>query len=714
MTPDPSAVEADLPDIRLVMRDGLATISFDRPDSKVNLLTRSAMLRLEEALRSVEAAVDNGEVRALLIRSGKPRNFIAGANIDELAALEDAAAAADISRRGQQIFIRLERLGIPTLAAIQGACLGGGLELALACGYRIASAHPSTRLGLPETRLGILPGLGGTVRLPRLIGLRPALDLILSGKQINARKAASLGLVDRVTEADRFDKEVDALSASLARGDRPIAKARRSVLARIFQDGPPARWIIKRVSRRAALARTKGHYPAIPLALEVTVSGLGVSAQRAHEREAEAFGRLAVTPECKNLISVFKSTEGARKQQPHGEVREVAHGAVIGAGVMGAGIAELFAYQLIPVEVVDIDGERVRAGVGRATELLEKAAKRSDWSDRDLQKRIGCLHGATDYAGFRAVDLVVEAVAESIDVKHQIFATLEEHIPAEAVIATNTSALSISELQGRLEHPERVCGLHFFNPPHRMPLVEVVRGAQTGSDALATAFSFAVQLGKTPIVVNDSPGFVVNRILAAYLTEAGHLLQSGMAIERIDRIMSRFGMPVGPLRLLDEIGLDVVAEVSRTMLRGFDERFAPARVMEKVLATGVTGRKGGRGFYRYDGSHSQGVDEEIADLVRGAAAGKPPKAEEAGERMVLAMINEAARTLDDGVVATAESLDVAMIMGTGFPPFRGGLLRYADSLGLKYVVDRLTRYSETVGPRFQPAPGLLKRSAFFA
>jgi 3-hydroxyacyl-CoA dehydrogenase/enoyl-CoA hydratase/3-hydroxybutyryl-CoA epimerase len=702
-----------LPDLRYEVREGLAVLSFDRPDSKVNLLASPVMLGLDETLDAVEEDIARGAIRALLIRSAKADNFIAGADIDELAAFPDADAATQASRRGQEIFNRLERLSIPTLAAINGSCLGGGLELALACTYRVAGDGPATRLGLPETQLGILPGLGGTVRLPRLVGLAAALDMILSARQLSAKRAARIGLVDRVVAGESFENEVAALAGDFASGKTPLRRRRRARAARLIKDGPPARWIIRRMSRKAVLARTRGHYPALPAAIDVTVSGLGTSAEKAYRREAEAFGALAVTRECTNLIAVFRLIEGARKRRPAGDAATIQQAAVVGAGVMGAGIAELLAYQSIPVQVVDVDDERARAGVERARGLLEKAATRSEWSDEDLRVRAGCLQTATGYDGFGDVDLVIEAVLEQMEIKHAVFAGIEARARPTTVIATNTSALSISELQRSLQQPERVCGLHFFNPPHRMPLVEVVRGAQTDPATLATAFQLAARLGKTPIVVEDTPGFVVNRVLAAYLTEAGHLLQTGMAIKSLDRVMSRFGMPMGPARLLDEIGLDVVAHVSETLANAFGERFVPAPLMSEVLATGVTGRKGGRGFYLYEGGKRKGINPEIEELLRTASAGRLPSATEAEERMVFGMVNEAARTLDDGVVDSPEALDVAMIMGTGFPPFRGGLLRYADRLGLDLVAMRLRLYAAKVGDRFEPAPGLLERTTFF-
>jgi 3-hydroxyacyl-CoA dehydrogenase/enoyl-CoA hydratase/3-hydroxybutyryl-CoA epimerase len=700
-------------DLQLEIQYGLALLTFDRPDSKVNLLTRQVMLQLEELLESIEAAAERGQVQAVLIRSGKHRNFIAGANIDELAAIDSAAEGAELSRRGQEILLRLERLPVPTVAAIDGTCVGGGLELALACDFRVASDHPRTGLRFPETQIGILPGLGGTVRTPRLIGLRPALDLILSGKQVSARRALRLGLVDRVFDPDRFDKDAGGFAKRLAGSGKKPLRRRRSLIARAVQEGAPARWVILRLTRSALAARTKGHYPALPTALEVTVGGLTVSPEKAYAQEAEAFGALSVTPECKNLISVYQLTEAARKGVPAGEPAKVKRAGVVGAGLMGAGIAELFAYQNIPVRVVDLDRGRVDAGVKRARGLLETAAARSGWSADELQERLDCLKGATSYEGFERAHVVVEAVLELMDVKRRVFKTIEENVPETTLIVSNTSALSISELQREMSHPGRSCGLHFFNPPHRMPLVEVVRGAQTADDALATAFELAVHLGKTPVVVKDSPGFVVNRVLAAYLTEAGYLLQSGMSIERLDRAMSRFGMPVGPLRLLDEIGLDVVAEVSQTMVNAFGERFTAAPVIGEVLAVGMSGRKGGLGFYRYADKEAKGVNPEVEKLLRRVATGTPPSSAAAEERMVFSMVNEAARILDDEIVDSPGTLDVAMIMGTGFPPFRGGLLRYADSLGLDRVRERLHHYAADAGPRLEPSPSLENRKLFF-
>jgi 3-hydroxyacyl-CoA dehydrogenase/enoyl-CoA hydratase/3-hydroxybutyryl-CoA epimerase len=706
-------MNSDAPDLHLDVRDGLAVLTFDRPDSKVNILASPVMLAFEGLLSRLENGIAHGEIRALLIRSAKADNFMAGADLDELEAFDDAAGTTEISRRGQRIFSRLERLGVPTIAAINGTCVGGGLELVLACRFRIARDSDVTRLGLPETRLGLCPGLGGSVRLPRLVGLAAALDLILSGRQVSAARALKIGLVDRVLGTDAFEEESLEIAAGFARGEQPLCTRQRSLLTRFVKEGAIARWIIRRVTRKAVLRRTKGHYPALPEALDLTVRGLGASPEVAYEAEAQAFGRLAVTPECKNLIFVFNLTQGARKMGPPGSPKEVENAAVVGAGLMGAGIAELLAYQRIPVHILDIDEARLYAGIDRASALLDKAAQRTEWSEGELQIRKDSLKGTTRYDDFGEIDFVVETVLERMDIKETVFRQIEENASDTAIIATNTSALSISKLQQHMNMPQRACGLHFFNPPHRMPLVEVIRGAETDDDTMATAFRLAARLGKTPVIVKDSPGFVVNRILAAYLTEAGHVLQTGMPIESVDRIMSSFGMPVGPFRLLDEIGLDVVAEVSDTMKRAFGERFEPAPGVKGVIATGVTGRKGGSGFYVYEKSKPKGVNPQALDILHRSAQGPAVGSTEAEERMVLGMLNEAARILDDQVAGGPKALDVAMIMGAGFPPFRGGLLRYADELGLDHVVARLRYYSKKVDPRFEPAPGLLTRKAFY-
>jgi 3-hydroxyacyl-CoA dehydrogenase/enoyl-CoA hydratase/3-hydroxybutyryl-CoA epimerase len=423
--------------------------------------------------------------------------------------------------------------------------------------------------------------------------------------------------------------------------------------------------------------------------------------ERAQAIEAEVVGGLLASEICKNLIGVFRMTERARKRRPDAEPRPVERAAVVGAGVMGSAIAELFAYRAIPVRLKDIDWDRVLEGLREARRLLERGRGPA----HERERRVESLLGTLDYEGFETADLVIEAVVEKMSVKKEVFRELEARVAPRAVLATNTSALSIGELQEGLRHPERVCGMHFFNPAHRMPLLEIVIGPQTDAETLATAFAAGALLGKTPILVEDRPGFLVNRVLAAYLTEAGHLLQQGLEPEALDETMVSFGMPMGPLRLLDEIGLDVAADVQVTLRTGLGERFTPAPVVALVMEAGRLGRKSGAGFYRYRNGRARGLHSKTGALLREArSAGSPPPLEDARDRMVLAMVNEAARALADGVVSHPEDVELGMILGTGFPPFRGGLLRYADGLGLPEVVARLRGFADAVGERFRPAP----------
>jgi 3-hydroxyacyl-CoA dehydrogenase/enoyl-CoA hydratase/3-hydroxybutyryl-CoA epimerase len=696
-------VNAGVPDLRYEVRDGIARITFDRPQAKVNVLSVDVLRALAGLLDELQDRIRAGAVAAVVVRSAKPGHFIAGADLDELAAVASAELAAEAAAFGQRTLGRLSRLGVPTLAAINGTCLGGGLELALACTARVAADDDAVQIGFPEVRLGLLPGFGGTTRLPRLLGFSRALDLILTGRSVGARDAFRMGLVDETLPAANFDTWVDRRARDLARGARPWPRPRRRPLGIRVLDGTAlGRRLVAQAVRRRVLRETRGHYPAPLRALEVALRGCGMPLERALELEARAVGALLVSPVCKNLLDVFRLTERAKKSRPPAEPRPVRRAAVVGAGVMGAGIAELFAFREIPVRVKDVDEARVADGLRRARRLLERAGRR--WPPHVLERRLEMLAGAVTYDGFASADLVVEAVVERMDVKRAVFAELEARVRPDAVLATNTSALSVSELQTGLRHPERVCGMHFFNPAHRMPLVEIVRGQQTDDVTLATAFATAARLGKTPVVVADAPGFLVNRVLGAYLAEAGRCLQDGAPPERLDAALLAFGMPMGPLRLLDEIGLDIAADAQRTLHAAFGERYAPAPVVEQWFATGRLGRKGGAGFYRYRGDRALGCDPALRALLREATTDRAPDDEEIVERTVLAMVNEAARALEDGVVARPDDVDVAMILGTGFPPFRGGLLRYADTLGCDYVVRRLDALADRLGDRFRPAP----------
>jgi len=691
---------------------GVATVTFDDPERSANVLSEPTMRRLAEVVDEIGEGARTGRVRGVLIRSGKPASFIVGADIDAISRIESPDEGAEASRLGQAIFQEIEDLPVPTLVAVHGACMGGGTELGLACRYRLMSDHPKTRMGLPEVQLGILPAWGGTTRLPRLIGLQAALDLLLTGKAVGPRKAKRIGLVEEVLPHPIFEEK--AREFLLARiEDGPVSTgARRGVVTRLLDDTPPGRAVVLRTARKRVEQRTGGHYPAPLRILEVVRASAGRSLDRGLELEAAAAGELLGSSVSRNLVHVFKLREAARKGprlESDAKPREVRTMGVVGAGVMGGGIAQLGAYNDIRVRIRDIRHEAVADGLQHARDLFDGAVDRRRLTRREADRKMELISGSLEYSGFGHADLVVEAVVEKLEVKRTVFQELEERVSPACVLATNTSSLSVDAMADGLRHPERVCGLHFFNPVHKMPLVEVVRAKRTGDEAVATAYALALALGKVPVVVRDGPGFLVNRILGPYLNEAGHLLAEGATVEAVDRTAKAFGMPMGPLRLLDEVGIDVARHAGEVLHEAFGERLTPSGPLVAIGDTDRLGRKGGRGFYRYDGKK-----EEVDPGIYAALGSAVPRdrvelpEDEIRGRLVLSMINEAARVLEDGIAASAADVDLAMIMGTGFAPFRGGLLRFADEIHARRLVERGRHFAEKAGARFEPPPLLLR------
>ena len=718
--------------------DGVAWLVFDTGTGRPNLLGAAVMARLDALLGDLEREAAAGRVRALVIRSGKDGAFIAGADVNEIGAIRTEADGEAAARAGQRVFVRVDRLPIPVVAAVDGLCLGGGTELILACDYRIASDRPETKIGLPEVRLGIIPGFGGTTRLPRLVGTRAALDLILTGRNISARQAQRIGLIDERLHPAQLYERARLAALELADG-RQQPRTRRALVDRLLENTAPGRRLLLAQARRKVRRETGGHYPAPLAALDVIEESHGKSLDGALAIEARALGRLIVGDVARNLMHVFHLLEAAKKAAPAGvEPRPVQQAAVLGAGVMGGGIAQLLASSDIDVRLKDIRADALGSGLRHARDLYEKAVRRRRLTRRELQRAMDRIAPTLSYEGFGRTDLVIEAVLERLDVKQEVLREVEGRVRADTVLTSNTSSLSITQMQSVLARPENFCGMHFFNPVHRMPLVEVVRGGQSSESAVVTAFTLARRLGKTPVIVNDGPGFLVNRILAPYLNEAGWLLTEGARVEDIDRALRDFGMPMGPLRLLDEVGLDVARHAGRVMAEAFGERLAAPPPMRALEHAKLLGRKGGLGFYRYEGEKDKGVNPEIyraLGITRGTPAsggipaggaarpgvgvparkrdraGGAPSADVIRERAVLTMVNEAARALGDGIAARAGDVDVAMITGTGFPPFRGGLLRYADTIGTREVLARLERLEQQHGVRFAPAPLLRERAA---
>ena len=695
-----------------VQDDGLAHLRFDDPDRRANILSEGVMRGLAERIEEVREGVVGGRIRGLIVSSGKPDTFIAGADVDAIAGVESPVAGADAARLGQAIYQDLEALRIPTVAAIHGACAGGGLELSLACRYRVASDHRKTRMGLPEVQLGILPAWGGTTRLPRLIGLQAALDMLLTGRLVDARKARRSGLVDAVLPSEFFlEAATDFLRARVDGKELPSRK--RSLPQRLLEDTAPGRRIVLSKARSSVMEKTGGHYPAPLRILDVVKASLGAPLEKAFALEADAAGELIASPISKNLIHVYHLREAARKGEGvpalDGAV-EVRRVGVVGAGVMGGGVAHLMADHGMDVRIKDLRHEAITGALQHARGLFRKGVERRKITRLEADARMERIAGGLDYAGFGTLDLVVEAVVERLDVKRTVLAEVEEQVPAHCILTTNTSTLSVDEMAEALQRPDRFAGMHFFNPVDRMPLVEVIRGERSGDAAVATVYQLAVRTGKVPVVVRDGPGFLVNRILGPYLNEAGHLLAEGARVEDVDAAAKDFGMPMGPLRLLDEVGIDVARHAGDVLHAAFGERLAPSAPLLALRETERLGRKGGRGFYVYEKGKEKGVDDSIyAALGRAVPASrKDLEAREIRTRLVLSMANEAARVMEDRLVERAGELDLAMIMGTGFPPFRGGLLRYVDALHPRTVVDRLREYAQRLGSRFTPAPLLVE------
>jgi len=699
-------------------RDHVGWLTFDRPDSSANVLTPALMKELDALLSQLESRIANGQILALVVHSAKEGAFIAGADVQAIADLSTAAEARAASAEGQRVFRRIERLRVPTIAAIDGACMGGGTELVLHCDYRVASDRSATAIGLPEVKLGILPGFGGTVKLPALVGMQNALGIILSGKPVRPSRALRLGLVDRVLSTARFTTEVRQFVGDVVGGRVEKSAPSLGFGERLLERTGPGRRIMFGAARKKISAEAGPFYPAPYRAIEVLAGAVGMKADDAYALEAAALGELAVTPESRNLVRLFQLSQGARKALPEDVAnrgRRVGRMGVIGAGVMGAAIAELAAAHDLPVVLKDIDRDALDAGLRHAGDLLRKAAAARLFSQEEASLKFALLSGSLDYADLADADLVVEAVVERMAVKQQVLREAED-ATSGAVLATNTSSLSVDGIADSARDPASVLGIHFFNPVHKMPLVEVVAGPRTGPEALATGFGLVTALGKTPILVADKPGFLVNRLLAPYLNEAGFLLDEGYGVGAIDEALVSFGMPMGPLRLLDEIGFDVARHASREMANAFGDRMRPSGVLDRMMEDARLGRKNGLGFYRYKDGREVGPDPSVDGMFSGGArlAAVPALSDSPDDvirrRCLYAMVNEASHALDESVVESPDAVDLAMVLGTGFPPFRGGILRWADAEGIQTIADALSQYSEALGNRFAPAP-LLARMA---
>ncbi|MHB0963976.1 MAG: fatty acid oxidation complex subunit alpha FadJ [Gemmatimonadaceae bacterium] len=696
--------------LSVAITDGVAVVTFDLPGEPVNKFSKAVIADFVAVFDQLER--DTSVVGAVLI-SGKSDTFIAGADIDAFLEFTSAADAARESAAGHQLMNRLEAGRVPWVAAINGACLGGGLEASLACAYRIVADSPKTVLALPEVQLGLIPGAGGTQRLPRTVGLQAALDMILTGKNVRAKKALQSGLADEMVHPNILRETAIRRAKELGTGKLARQRERKSSL---LDGNPLGRAVVFRQARAMTMKKSRGHYPALLAALEAVAAGYHGSVEDGFATEARLFGEMAFTSVSRQLVFLFYATTSLKKDTGvSGDApppRKVDKIGVLGTGFMGAGIAAVSAMQGVSVRFKDTKHAAVAKGLSAVRDVLNERLKKKQVTRQQFADQLSLVSGTVDYTGFSNAPLLIEAVFEDLAVKHAVLKEAESVLPPGAIFATNTSTIPIHKIAAASRDASRVVGMHFFSPVHKMPLLEVIVTPQTAPDVVATTVAFGRKLGKTVIVVNDAPGFYVNRILAPYINEAGKLLDEGARIEAIDTAMLDYGFPVGPVTLLDEVGLDVAGKSGAIMAAAFGDRLQPSVTLGKVLAAGRLGRKGKKGFYLYDENGKKGgVDTSVYDMTPAGSSRVEVNAADIQERLSLAMVNEAVRCVEDGILRAPRDGDIGAVFGIGFPPFRGGPLRVVDTIGAAELVKRLDALNARFPGRFEPAKMLRDMAA---
>jgi 3-hydroxyacyl-CoA dehydrogenase/enoyl-CoA hydratase/3-hydroxybutyryl-CoA epimerase len=659
--------------------------------------TKSMTTLDEETLTELTEILDNlhknKSLKGVIFWSHKDRCFLAGADINLIASMKTESDGANGAEAGQTIFNKIEDLKCPTVAAVHGVCLGGGLELSLSCNNIVASDDKGTMLGLPEVKLGLIPGFGGTYRLPRKIGLPKALDVILTGKMLKAKKAKRLGLVAGVYPKERIKN----MSLFHFKDDSKKSGIKES-LENMASDNFFAKKIIFQKARESVLKKTKGFYQAPLKILDVMEAGIMKGRSSYLSSEAQAFGELCVGEQSKNLQHIFFMTETAKKYPGPASTKDLPKfkkGAALGAGTMGGGIAWLMASNGMAPIMKDLTTEALELGYKQSSSNFMGAVKRKRMSHDDFVRKQRSIQGQVGYEGFPRVDLVIEAIVENMNIKKSVFSELEGEVRDDCVITSNTSSLSVQEMSTALKKPERFAGLHFFNPVHMMPLVEIITHDKVAPETLESLYNWCMKAKKTPVIVKDGPGFLVNRILMPFMNEAGFLLEEGVPMKDIDDACLNFGMPMGPCRLLDEVGIDVGEKVAKIIHDGLGDRVKSSPISALLTEKGFLGKKNQKGFYLYDKKGKvEGVNEEVQAML--PKEKKKMDETEIQLRIFLPMINEAATVLADGIVETAADVDLGLIFGIGFPPFRGGLLKYADSEGLDRLIDAMEKRAESV------------------
>ncbi len=696
MSQNPSALRLE------VGGDGIAVVTFDLPGSRANTLGSAVLREWQGLLQELEERKD---VRGLLLVSGKPGMFIAGADLRELgAAMQDLAAGQKMVQLGLDVIARIENLPYPTVAAIEGACVGGGLELALGFDFRLASLHPKTDIGLPETKIGLIPGWGGTQRLTRLLGPSVAAELICAGETVTAIRARDLGIVFDAVPPERLRDEALRL-LSWAAESKAWEEARRKKRQPVGLSEEQLTFAVA-VARAQVLAKTKGQMPAPLAALDAIAKGCNLPLDEGLKAEGAAFVPLVGSPISRNLIAIFFMTQRLQKDTGVEDAKllpkDVRRVGVVGAGIMGAGIAGAHVRRGVPVTLLDSNAAALEKGIDAVAKSLTERVKIGRMKPEEVVAALGKLSGVGALAAFADRDVVIEAVVENEAVKATFFRDIQALVGPDTILASNTSTISITRLAQSVTKPENFAGMHFFNPVERMQLVEVIRGDKTSDQTVVTLVALAKKIGKTPIVVRDCPGFLVNRVLFPYLNEALLMLEEGASSRDLDKAALAFGMPMGPIALNDVVGLDTSLYAGRVIADAFPDRSKTSRIVEALVKAGRLGQKSGAGFYKYAKGPRGEDDPALAPLLAAVRTGQRAiDKDEITDRLFLPMLTEASRVLTEKIVRDPADVDMGLILGIGFPPYRGGLLRWADTVGLPTILTKLHKY-EPLGKRFEP------------
>lgn len=725
-----SEVELGLTHARFsVNQDGIAVILLDVEGETMNTLSTRVS---EDLARICERLEQDDGIKGAVLGSAKAGSFVAGADINMLADATTEAEAEKLSRDGQAGMNRIEaitsRLGKPVVAAIDGPALGGGLELALACSMRICTNSPRTVMALPEVQLGLLPGAGGTQRLPKLVGIAKALDMMLTGRNIRAKRASKMGLVDEVVSPAILLAVAQKRALEAAAGDhqptRGLSKLKEAAtgLANTEQltqlaleENPVGLRVLFKKAREQTLKTSKGHYPAPEAILEVVKEGALRGVGAGYDLEAKRFGELVRSNVAQALMSVFFATQELKKDNgtddPGAVARPIPKVGVLGGGLMGAGVAAVSLTKAgSDVRVKDVSNDGVAGALRYVRGILNKGLKRRIHSLPEVNRIMNRMTGTTSMAGFESMPLVIEAVFEDLSLKRRVLKDVEAAGGPETIFASNTSSLPIGAIAEEAVNPERVIGMHYFSPVEKMPLLEIIVTDATADWVTATCVEYGKKQGKTVIVVRDGTGFYTSRVLAPYMNEAAWALSEGVSVEQLERALTNWGFPVGPITLLDEVGIDVGAKVAGIMSDAFGERIQSPEAMERLLTDDRKGRKNGRGFFLYEKGKKGAIDESVYGVLGVKPGSVSVEDEELRDRLLLQMVNEAVLCLEEGILRSARDGDVGAIFGLGFPPYTGGPFTYIDTVGAAEVVRKMDRFSERFGVRFS-ASQLLREHA---